>query len=311
MAGDFTSRFLMRGERAYGLTPTGLGAVDLATGETLWDTPFPGRDRPPPEPALYEEGAADVPVLSHDGAQVYAATKIQVEGTGTTQDHPAVQLIAVDAGSGKVSWSTEVALPQDARWDSDTRVRVVAADAGKVVVTFPGDGFSHFGTSAAVDAGSHEVVWSVEGTAQSVINGVVLAVADPQGSGYPQMAGIDLESGSALWSGKGDSSAVTGFSAVELPSGDALVTRFPYSGASPRTHALNLANGEAGQMYRGMVLDDPHVVDGFLVDAPNGEIEVWDLRTMKLVWHLPSGNRMAPENVVSYGGHLFGRGFWL
>lgn len=306
MAGEVHSRFTLDGQRAYGTTMTSLGAVDLSTGETLWETTYPGGNADEANGVLVDDSGPGAPLVAEGGKTVYAAAKVHVEGSGTAADHEALEVMAADTSNGEVLWSANVTVPADV--PGGNTVRVLDARDGKIVVTLEANLASiPGGMIAVIDEATHKTLWSATGTAHIVAGQTVLATADPHKSQYPQFTGFDLATGKTLWSGKTmDSATGTGFNVTQA-NGTVLATIAPYSGADPWTETVDPATGKRGEKIPGDLFDDPQPNGDLILDESDGGIKAITPDTMKTAWALPQGSRMAPSDVVTFAGLIYGR----
>lgn len=315
LAGDFTNHFTLVGNRAYGVTDASIGAVDLATGKTIWETSFPDAN---PDAAggfgMYTANGPASPVMSSDEHTTYAAQQVTVHGSGTTSDTAVIQLAAVDAGSGKLEWSANIPLGADALYRSanGTVTRVVGLDHGRILVAQDGDGAGNPGLIAAVDSISHQVLWNKPGTAVDVDAGVAIAVATDSSSDTPVLTGIDLASGKVVWGGADQGEGIGGITTVHATSGSLVASIEPASGAPGYSEVLDPTTGKATKTFAGVdlarsgskvtAIDDNRL----LVEDTDG-VRMLDGTTLKPIWSLPQGNRIAPKHVVAFGGHLYGQ----
>lgn len=305
IAGDVTSRFTLAGERAYAVTPDGVGAADLATGEILWKTPFPAAPKDAAS-VFYSPQGPGAPVVADDGSTVYAVSAVTVEGSGTTADTRVFQLVAIDADSGKIAWHVDVPTPKDL---SDTRkiaVEVVSATAERVLIAHRGDGVVDKGSIAAVDPSTKAVLWNRDGVKVATTDDTLVVIAEPDGAPYPQLVGVDLASGKQLWSsGSSPDSAVSGATAVMTERG-LVVTRTPYSGSKPTTAIIDARSGKDVEELPDIVLGSP-VKDGKrLYDFSDRTVRSLDPASLAVRWELPTDGRVSPRNPVALGGKVYG-----
>lgn len=301
VAGDFTSGFLLSGPTAFGVTATSVGAVDLATGGTAWETRFPHAPDDAPADVFYSDRRPGAPVPSDDGATLYAVLPVHVPGSGTTAARDAFEVLAVTAASGEPVWDAQVD-DEDTVLAESGPVRVEAVDDERVVV-------SAAGQAAALSAVDGAVLWSRPGTVQAVTADAVLVVAEvPEGGdgpGYPQLLGLDPTTGDVLWSG-GDEVATAVSSAAALATDEGLVvTAGPYTGADPWTAVIDPRTGEVVRDL-DVTLERP-VRDGDLLYDVGGGLRALDPRTLEPLWTLPTDGRVAVERPVVFGGHVYGR----
>lgn len=305
LAGDFTSRFTLSGEHAYGVAGTSVGAVDLATGETIWETRFPDAPEDAAGGVMYDSRGPGAPVVSEDGSTVYAVMLVAVEGSGTTSDSIAAQLVAVDAETGDLTWSTDISLGTDGFYGTSGKsMRVASAQDGRVIVDLDEEGMV-----VAVDSTTHEVLWSKPGVVEFASQDVVVVTVElpkDDGPAYPQLAGLDPATGDLMWSSSDDlRSAVMGAAAVETEAG-LVMTVFPYSGADPRSDVIDPATGRATEPVPGPPLSRP-ATDGVALYDLDAGIRALDPVTLETRWELPEGDRIAPTTPVFFGGLVYGR----
>lgn len=301
LAGDVTSSFVLAGPTAYGVTGTSVGAVDLATGATTWETRFPHAPDDAPTDVFYDEQRPGAPVPSDDGATLYAVLPVELPGSGTTAARGAFEVLAVAAGTGEPVWSAQVDDEETVLAESGP-VRVESADDERVVV-------SAAGQTATLSAADGTVLWSRTATVQAVTADAVVVVAqvaqDGDGPGYPQLMGLDPVTGDALWTA-GDEVATAVSAAAVLPTDEGLVvTTHPYTGAEPWTAVVEPRTGDVGRDL-AVTLERP-VLDGDLLYDRGGELRALDPRTLEPLWTLPTDGRVAVEAPVLFGGHVYGR----
>jgi hypothetical protein len=126
-------------------------ALDGLSGSPLWTV----------QPTLppMQQTKPHAPVVDEDKHLVYYAFSVKVPGKGTTPSHPAFEVVAVEATSGKKEWTTTVDVAtEDPGNVTDGDVRVIAATAGSVVVTWFSNTFS-VGNTYVLDTGTHQVRW--------------------------------------------------------------------------------------------------------------------------------------------------------
>jgi outer membrane protein assembly factor BamB len=312
MAGNFTNRFTLSGDKAYGVTKTSVGAVDLRTGELVWETRFPNGPDEAPAQIMYDSRGPGAPVLSEDGSTVYGVLVVEIPGSGTTSESYAIQLVAVDADTGDLSWTADIPAGPGVYQARGESAHVVAEADGRVIVSRDGDGYSvTSGTVSAVDTTTHKVLWSRPGSAYAITPEAVITKAGngkANGAVYPQLMGLDPATGEVKWTG-GDN-ADTAVSAVTTLQTDAgfVVTIHPYTGADPYTGILDPTTGKITKRLPGVVLYHP-IRDGDAVyDVSNAEgLRALDPSTFEPIWTLPEGNRIAPKNPVFFDGLVYGQ----
>ena len=311
LAGDFTSRFTLADDRVYGVTRTSVGAVDLATGQTLWETRFPNAPDDDSGPITYDSRGPGAPVLSKDGSTVYAVLVVNIPGSGTTSESFASQLVAVDAKTGRLSWSADIPAGAEVFDTSGESVHVVGEADDRVIVTRDGDGVISAGMVAAVDPATHAVLWSKPGDAAALTPEAVIVTAETSESNeanYPQLTGLDPATGKVKWtSGNSVDTAVSGLSTLQT-NDSLVVTIDPYSGADPYTGILDPATGKITRRFRGVVLSAPSRDGNAVYDVSNTPgLRALNPSTFKPIWALPQGNRIAPRHPVFFGGLVYGQ----
>ncbi len=306
LAGDFVSRFVLVGDRAYGVGPGGVGAVDLASGETLWETPFVAGAEPPTPSPLYDERGPGAPVPSEDGTAVLAAAAVVVPGSGTTKDVVVLRVVGLDTSSGAPVWQVDVPAPEEVTGTSSVPVRVVSADADRVLVALDGDGLTTAGLVAAIDPVGQELRWVRDGVLQVATSAALLVVATPDGSSYPQLVGVDPATGADLWAGGTDvSTSVTSVAAVETSAGVVHTPR-TYSGAEAVTVLLDPLTGTVLGEPADVALLRPQQDGDRVYDVSGGAVRALDPASLTPLWELPSADRVAPSHPVFYGGLVYG-----
>lgn len=312
IAGDVTNRFTLAGDKAYGVTRTSVGAVDLMTGETLWETRFPNGPDEDPGQVMYDSSGPGAPIISADGSTVYGALVVEIPGSGTTSASYGLQLIAVDAETGDLSWSADIPAGPEVDRSIAESVRVVAEADGRVFVSRSDDGtFTTQGTVGAVDVATHEVLWSKPGTAHAVTPEAVVVTAKTtksDGMDHSQVTGLDPATGEVEWSvGDNADTAVSEMNALQTD-GRLVVSTDLYSGAGGYTGVLDPATGKITKLLPQVALSDP-TSDGDIVydGGSTDSLRALDPKTLRTLWELPEGNRVAPENRVFFGGLVYGR----
>ncbi len=307
LAGDVTSRFILHGDRAYGVTSLAVGAVDLSTGETLWQTRFPDAPEEADLNVFYGARGPGKPLLSTDGATVYAALTVRIEGTGTRKDAIVTQLVALDAETGELVWSVDIPSGPDVN-NVDESARVVDETDGRIVLVRDGrvSGIVQ-GIVTTVDATTRKVLWSTPGDSPTVTSAAVIVSAEtarPSQANYPQLTGLDPGSGAVKWRyGDSNESAISGFRTAQLDN-RLIATLDPYSGKDDFTIQIDPATGEIVERFP-TVLANP-VRDGdALYDAGN-RLSALNPETLQPVWSLPTEERKAPTQPVFFGGLIYG-----
>jgi len=303
LAGDFTSRFLMVDDHAYGVTSYSLGEVDLATGATSWEADFPHADKSGDDAKLFYDGSGPgAPILSPDGNTVYAAVPVYIPGSGTTEGKAVVELMAADAKTGKINWTANMTVGSDA-YTQNPNATVVSADDRTVIVTQADS--TGPGITAAFDITSHHAIWKTKHTALAVANGSVLVSGSS--SNGPQIGGLDVATGKRLWFGHSSDSAAEVSSTVQTADGRLLATITPFSGDDPYVETLDPKTGKASKLSKIAAGQLSEAGDDLLDQTESGGIQIVDPGTMKPLWHLPQGDRGSLTEALAFGGLVYGR----
>ncbi|MEV8227175.1 hypothetical protein AB0P41_14170 [Streptomyces sp. NPDC079167] len=208
-----TRGFALLGPRAYIRTDAGLDAYDVATGKKIWSSALVREGRYTGTAGEDLDDRQIPPVFVEQGDRTVAlyAYSDHTKGTGTAVDRTDVYLRAVDADSGKVSWTTQ--LPAATGMGvGDMEPVVVGAQDGTVIVMAltsleesSGDGES--AVTYAVDVGTQRVKWQEQGFAASAVDsGIVAGAQVGDGAGFQSLLG---------WSADEDPLTLTGRSVTD------------------------------------------------------------------------------------------------
>lgn len=173
--------FAQLGPRLYERTAAALNAYDTSSGRKLWSSPLGRKDWYTGTAGGVSDNQRIPPVFAqHNGrTDVLFAYADYTKGSGTEVDRTDVYLRAVDADTGKVSWTTR--LPEPAKSTvSDLEPAVVGAQDGTAVVrvltsTDDSSEDSESATTYAVDLNRRQVTWQEEHFAAGALDsGVVI-----------------------------------------------------------------------------------------------------------------------------------------
>ncbi|WP_327321365.1 hypothetical protein OG735_01890 [Streptomyces sp. NBC_01210] len=171
--------FAALGSEVYVRTDNGLDAYDTRSGRKLWSSALDRKDRK--ERYTGTEGVPKddrriPPVFVQQGerTEVLFAFTDYTKGSGTGVDRADAYLRAVDAGSGKVSWTARLPVPTG-MGISDIEPSVVGAENGTAVVaalasTNDSSEDSESAVTYAVDLSTHQVTWKQEGFAAAAVD---------------------------------------------------------------------------------------------------------------------------------------------
>ncbi|WP_327668020.1 MULTISPECIES: hypothetical protein [unclassified Streptomyces] len=168
--------FAQLGPRLYERTAAALNAYDTSSGRKMWSSPL-GREN------WYtgkEGGVSDDQRIPPVFAQRNGSTDVlfayadYTKGSGTEPDRTDVYLRAVDADSGKVSWTMRMPAPSESSV-SDLEPAVVGAQNETAVVkvltsTDESSEDSESATTYAVDLATRKVKWQEEGFAAATLD---------------------------------------------------------------------------------------------------------------------------------------------
>ncbi|WP_217166702.1 PQQ-binding-like beta-propeller repeat protein [Streptomyces sp. AC512_CC834] len=308
------------GTKAYTFGEQGgsLIAIDLASGETVGtakpegsmpDGYLPARRDPPRDltPSCEKRGPA---VATVGGKKVALALFPVVEqGSGTQPDAEAVEMVALDADSGRTAWRTRLDLQEE-----HTTCRVAGVSGHTAVLVLGGDrsiGVSH--TTYGVDLTTRKVVWQQENfEAQLVLNHHVVGGTE-NAEGWVVLASHDAERGARQWTSSATSYGqldATMFSpervlarAVGLGSGTTVVK---LSDGSPQPLE---GYGEDSPAINRCLYDGRSLTVCSMGDEEEAELVAYDADG-KRRWRIggPSDDtgRIAPFLTAAYHGLVYG-----
>ncbi|MEW9519305.1 PQQ-binding-like beta-propeller repeat protein [Streptomyces tubercidicus] len=157
-----------------------------------------------PEGTALAEGdssTGQIPELvTHDGkATVLVSFLVKQEGTGTQADHIAVEVIGIDAETGKTAWRLTEKTPD---WVSTSYSKVtssvVGADGNIAVVSVGNDDDS---VAYGIDIAAHRRVWTKEKLSVYAVSGHTM-VGHALGDGeHQRAAGYDITTTKKQWQG--------------------------------------------------------------------------------------------------------------
>jgi hypothetical protein len=300
---------------AYVASPDRLQVVNTLTGKVE------AVNKPDHEPAntpgsgvfVGEDPTTPPTVVNVGGtALVLVPFVVKVPGQGTTPARRAVELVGVDAQSGRKAWSTMLELAPWANEESTTVTAAAVGTAGNTLVVRVfaiSDGGSE--ATYAIDLQTRRIVWKQERFGAYAVTGTAVVGAATRDSVGTQVkvAAVSVTDGRSLWAAPKDSYELT-----ITPAGPTLVVakgRDYGSGA----HFLQLLDAASG------AVKDSGSVDYSAVDCQYDGISVtvcarsdgsfaaaFDARTAKWLWTLPDrrANRIAPRMTAAWHGAVYG-----
>lgn len=217
--------FALLGPKVYVRTDKGLDAYDTRSGRRLWSSALDRKGRYTGTAGVPEDDRHIPPVFVQQGerTEVLFAFTDYTKGSGTGVDRTDVHLRAVDAGSGKVSWTARLPAPTG-MGISDMEPAVVGAEKGTAVVaalagTNDSSEDSESAVTYAVDLSTHRVTWKQEGFAAAAVDsGTVVGAQVRDRATFEQLGGWHAEEedlaltgramadGTVLWKDEGHSS---------------------------------------------------------------------------------------------------------
>ncbi|MFC8532741.1 PQQ-binding-like beta-propeller repeat protein [Streptomyces sp. NPDC057249] len=276
----------------------GIVAIDTRTGDSRWyaETKY--------EPDMGGFGTKRVaPLVSDDGRTVYAAWWRQVPGEGTMPDRSVIEVLAVDTGTGRKTWSAEI--PPDPSStglaataigaDGNLAPQVVGVDAGTAIVTSAD-------TTYALDPATGAVRWKKgDYRALNLAEGVV-AGGEETGYGKGRLLGVDAETGKQRWT--------VADARQPAHAAPALLS----ANLDDRTVVVDAVSGETRVSFDSRdwrCLDDARTLvacskDGYR--AADRGIVVFDATTFRHTWVLPDhSGRSVPKVTGFWHGALYGK----
>jgi len=200
--------FAPLGLKAYVRTDKGLDAYDTRSGRKLWSSALDRKNRYTGTVGRSEVDWGIPPVFVQQGerTQVLFAFTDSTKGSGTNVDRADVYLRAVDADSGKVSWTTQMPAPTGMTI-SDMEPTVVGAENGTAVVAafaYPDNSAdSDSAVTYAVDLSTHEVTWKQQGFAAAAVDsGTVVGTQVPDQATFGQLGAWRAEEGDLALTGR-------------------------------------------------------------------------------------------------------------
>jgi hypothetical protein len=285
-------------------------AFDGLTGKPLWTV------KPTIDPQ--DQVKAHAPVVDESKHVVYYAFSVMVPGKGTTPAHPAIEVMAVDAVSGKQAWTTTVDVEsKDPGNTGDGEVTVVGAGQGTVVITWYSSDFS-MGNTYVLDTGTHQVRWKREQfLAGDVDSDVVVGNAGKPFIGETRvLTALGVADGSEKWA------TPPGQTPAEItPISAKLVAtnRQDYGSGDWQFDILDVTSGKAlytkkvdtalGLSYRATCHYDQKSI--IVCDDTDGEVFAFDTANVgpKPLWEIVKITSRVPPDVVSaYHGLIYGYG---
>ncbi|MEU1629614.1 hypothetical protein ABZ746_30795 [Streptomyces sp. NPDC020096] len=314
---------LLRGDTAWAATSQGLLAIDPATGTTRATfTPQNQSSEADNSVDAVRSDLALPQVATVNGHDLVVQTfGVTIRGQGTTPDHNAIEVVAADADTVRLTWRQVVELPKEFANTDYTqtnfqrhaiRTAVIGVQGAMAVVQVSGtsavDG-SEAGVTV-IDLAARKAVWADPGlTPESVAAGQVVGVRD-DGSGKPQpVQAKAVRDGSTTWSKDTDAPTVVAAGPELLlvqglkDSGQDAAVDIATGKESP-FQVPAAAAGVGSQSLPGRCIYDQRSV---VVCAGNVAFGM-DPHSGKVLWSLPdSSGRIAPQVTGAWHGVVYGQ----
>ncbi|MFE5792972.1 hypothetical protein ACFQ8C_10415 [Streptomyces sp. NPDC056503] len=192
--------FAQLGPRLYERTAAALDAYDTGSGRRLWSSAIGRKDWYTGKEGGVSDDQRIPPVFARQEGRtdVLFAYADYTEGAGTEVDRTDVYLRAVDADSGKVSWTMRLPAPTGSTV-SDLEPAVVGAEEETAVVrvltsTDESSGDSESATTYAVDLEKRQVTWQEDRfAAEALDSGVVVGAQLGDGAWFQSLDGWHSE----------------------------------------------------------------------------------------------------------------------
>ncbi|WP_215178308.1 PQQ-binding-like beta-propeller repeat protein [Streptomyces sp. ISL-10] len=320
----------LRGTTAYLLNDDGLEAYNTRTGSKLWTVSGPdGMSTGVEERFRLKDDAP--PVLAQQSGRTLAlfAYQAYTPGSGTTADVSSAHLRAVDADTGKVSWTAELPVPAGESFVDDSTPTVVGAESGTAVVTVrttpeDGNGETRSAITYGVDLNSHQVNWR-----QDDFGAAALESGTVVGAQLPDAAQIDSE----RWFADDGGIGIVGRSASDgavrwKDSRNLYGLKIERVGAGLFSAEVNVEFKEnpsdfelldtgTGKLPSGMTKDSSAAISGLgcvydqrsvVVCEGEGSLAALDARTHKVLWRMSDDDpaRKVPTFLTTWHGAVYG-----
>ncbi|WP_189192469.1 PQQ-binding-like beta-propeller repeat protein [Streptomyces albiflavescens] len=251
---------------------------------------------------------AFAPVLADAGDkdQVLAPFAITVPGTGTQPSRAKIELNAIDTATNKVTWRSNIDLPDWADESRAVAVRVVGVVGNTAVISASSQ---DNGVIYAFDLDKRAMGWEADHVADAVIAGDQVLAVQIRDLVRQRLAGFPMSgNGKPAWT-KRDTSDLSLASAgpdlavvsgTDYDSGDALVGFYRGDGSS--------AGSIDGDTFGLQCLYDGRSVTVCHTTMSDGRVFAVDSKTGKLLWQLPEkgSDRLVPTVTSAWHGIVYG-----
>ncbi|MEV5951346.1 hypothetical protein [Streptomyces sp. NPDC051993] len=299
----------LSGGVAYVAGEDGLKAVDTGASSVKWsvNTTYQAE-----RGGFGTRRAAPLVVAGQGGTTVFAAYDRTIPGQGTMPARAAIEVLAVDAASGKAAWHAEFMPTPSSRIegsglaaDENVAPKVIAADTASVVITADE-------TTYVVDRTTRALRWQHKDfSAVSVTDGVVAGgeAAGQAGMGG-QLGGLALDSGQRRWT-----AANSGGKAHASPAGPGLVAGNDHENlvlvdARTGTERARYAGGGQQHLHPWRCLGDEQslVLCQDQYAGQTNTVVAFDTTTAAKLWSLPdTSGRVVPQVTAFWHGAVYGQ----
>ncbi|HEY9372300.1 PQQ-binding-like beta-propeller repeat protein [Streptomyces sp.] len=192
-------------ETAYVATPDRVLAFDTTKG--VVKNVIRPESEPLTELAPDNRNGAAPPVVTEGSTPLMLASfLVRQPGEGTKAARDLIEVVAADAGTGKLTWRLPLTMPEGAMEGMDPSVVSVVGASGHVaVVTVSSDDNVIYSASTTygIDLRTHRLLWTRdEFQASAVTEGIVTGeVRNEPSDDYSSAAGYDLATGTERWRG--------------------------------------------------------------------------------------------------------------
>ncbi|MDR7303217.1 outer membrane protein assembly factor BamB family protein [Haloactinomyces albus] len=305
---EHTRPVALQGTTAYLMTPEALLIVDTRTGRRLAAI----RPQHPPQPAFHGVGqmVAAAPVITEvqGKTQALATFVVIVPGHGTTPEHRAVELVAVDTTTRTLAWRMTLPLSDDSSARQLSQVVGVQGTTAIVNVAPPAN-VSTPGTVHAVDLSTRTLRWTHENAhALALAGNQVVGVAPNRGR--RQLTAWAVQDGRTRWrtmtitsremQAQAAGSSLLAISGIDYETADpffALVD--PATGAQ-----LDRRTGDGATAY--CLFDQVEVlVCSRETLTKTRQVFAIDATTGKRLWQLPAHGQLAPRVTAVWHGAVY------
>ncbi|MFI8105326.1 PQQ-binding-like beta-propeller repeat protein [Streptomyces sp. NPDC086023] len=287
----------LAGGVAYITAEDGLKAIDTETGAPRWDV----TTKYAADKGGFGSNRA-APLVSPDGATVYAAWNRDVKGQGTTPDRAVIEVLAVETATGKTAWSAEIVAAPSSRGLAATAIgadeilapQVIGVDPGTALVTAAD-------TTYAVEPSAGTVRWTKPDFRAVTFADGVVAGGEKTGFGAGRLLGVAAATGEQRWT------------VAEARQPAAAASRLLSATLKDKTLVVDAVSGEQRVALDGSGWRCRHDAQSLVLCSKYGYreadrgITVFDAASVQKRWALPDGSgRKVPKVNGFWHGAVYG-----